>query len=209
MPRSVSLCCGGGEGFWGERGQGGCIFINHVLSCTSDSDRVESLPEWKWRAFQRQKKVRQTLPQGSNWTQREKKKKEVKFKFKTRKASIRKTNREIINMDLKAENSSNGFAPEINLEKLHKMAADLALPGKFILRLLNAALVFVTNLLARVLGSRLVRGHFHLMLSGLVLFGPLLSFWVSKYSIFANGNHYLYRWEPWKVHVCVSVIAVN
>ncbi|XP_010739914.3 fat storage-inducing transmembrane protein 1 [Larimichthys crocea] len=96
-------------------------------------------------------------------------------------------------MDLKAENSSNGFAPEINLEKLHKMAADLALPGKFILRLLNAALVFVTNLLARVLGSRLVRGHFHLMLSGLVLFGPLLSFWVSKYSIFANGNHYLYR----------------
>ncbi|XP_051267476.1 fat storage-inducing transmembrane protein 1-like [Dicentrarchus labrax] len=96
-------------------------------------------------------------------------------------------------MDLKNENSSNGSMPEINLEKLHKMAAELILPGKFILRLLNAALVLVTNLLARVLGSSLVRGHFHLMLSGLVLFGPVLSFWVSKYSIFANSNHYLYR----------------
>ncbi|KAK2858601.1 hypothetical protein Q5P01_003221 [Channa striata] len=31
------------------------------------------------------------------------------------------------------------------------------------------------------------------MLSGLVLFGPLLSFWVSKFNIFANSNHYLYR----------------
>ncbi|XP_044032902.1 fat storage-inducing transmembrane protein 1 [Siniperca chuatsi] len=96
-------------------------------------------------------------------------------------------------MDLKTESSSNGFPSEINLEKLHKMAAELTLPGKFILRLLNAALVFVTNLLARILGSNLVRGHFHLMLSGLVLFGPVLSFWVSKYSIFANSNHYLYR----------------
>ncbi len=96
-------------------------------------------------------------------------------------------------MDLKTENTSNGFTPEINLEKLRKMAAELILPGKFILRLLNAALVFVTNLLARVLGSSLVRGHFHLMLSALVLFGPVLSFWVSKYSIFANSNHYLYR----------------
>lgn len=96
-------------------------------------------------------------------------------------------------MELKTENATNGFTPEINLEKLRKMAAELMVPGRFILRLLNAALVFVTNLLAKVLGSHLVRGHFHLMLSGLVLFGPVLSFWVSKYSIFANSNHYLYR----------------
>lgn len=97
-------------------------------------------------------------------------------------------------MDLKTESALNGFTPEINLEKLHKMAAELIhQQGKSILRLLNAALVFVTNLLAKVIGSRLVRGHFHLMLSGLVLFGPVLSFWVSKYSIFANSNHYLYR----------------
>lgn len=96
-------------------------------------------------------------------------------------------------MDLKTENATNGFTPEINLEKLHKMAAELMAPGRFILRLLNAALVFLTNLLAKVLGSRLVRGHFHLMLSGLVLFGPVLSLWASKYSIFANSNHYLYR----------------
>lgn len=96
-------------------------------------------------------------------------------------------------MDLKAGNSSNGFSPDINLEKLHKMAAEVILPGKFILRLLNAALVFVTNLLGRILGSSLVRRHFHLMLSTLVLFGPVLSFWVSKYSIFANSNNYLYR----------------
>nr|XP_046227436.1 fat storage-inducing transmembrane protein 1 [Scatophagus argus] len=91
-------------------------------------------------------------------------------------------------MDERTENSS-----EINLLKFQKVAAELILPGKFILRLLNAALVFVTDLLARVFGSSLVRRHFHLILSGLVLFGPLLSFWVSKYSIFANSNHYLYR----------------
>ena len=96
-------------------------------------------------------------------------------------------------MDLKTGNSSNGFTPEINLEKLHKVAAEVILVGKFLLRLLNAALVFVTNLLAKIFGSNLVRGHFHLMLSALVLFGPVLSFWVSKYSIFANSNHYLYR----------------
>lgn len=96
-------------------------------------------------------------------------------------------------MDLKTGNSSNGSTPEINLQKLHKMAAEVILLGKFILRLLNAALVLVTNLLARILGSDLVRRHFHLMLSALVLFGPVLSFWVSKYSIFANSNHYLYR----------------
>lgn len=94
-------------------------------------------------------------------------------------------------MDLK--NPSNGFASEISLQKLHKMAADLVLPGRFVLRLLNAALDFVTDLLAGLLGSSLVRRHFHLMLSALVLFGPVLSLWVSKYNIFANSNHYLYR----------------
>lgn len=96
-------------------------------------------------------------------------------------------------MDLKTGKSSDGFTAEINLEKLHKMAAELILPGRFIGRLLYAVLVFVTNVLGRVFGSSLVRGHFHLMLSGLVLFGPVLSLWVSKYSIFANSNHYLYR----------------
>lgn len=96
-------------------------------------------------------------------------------------------------MNLKTENSSNGFTPEINLDKLHRMAAELILPARSISRLLNAALEFVTNVLARVLGSGLVRRHFHLLLSALVLFGPVLSFWASKYSIFANSNHYLYR----------------
>lgn len=96
-------------------------------------------------------------------------------------------------MDLKTENTSNGVMLEITLEKVQKMAAEVMVPGKFILRLLNAALVFVTNLLAKALGSHLVKGHFHLMLSGMVLFGPVLSFWVSRYSIFANSNHYLYR----------------
>ncbi|XP_004569613.1 fat storage-inducing transmembrane protein 1 [Maylandia zebra] len=96
-------------------------------------------------------------------------------------------------MNLKTGNSSNGFTPEISLDKLHRMAAELILPGRSILRLLNTVLEFVTNFLARVLGSSLIRRHFHLLLSGLVLFGPVLSFWVSKYSIFANSNHYLYR----------------
>ncbi|XP_028288567.1 fat storage-inducing transmembrane protein 1 [Parambassis ranga] len=97
-------------------------------------------------------------------------------------------------MDVKTpKSSSNGFTTEITLEKLHKMAAELILPGRFILRLLTAALEVVTNLLARVFGSTLVRRHFHLLLSGLVLFGPVLSFWVSKYNIFANSHHYLYR----------------
>lgn len=96
-------------------------------------------------------------------------------------------------MDPKTENFPKSFTAEINLKKLEKIAAELILPGRFILRPLNAALEFVTNLLAWILGCRLVRTHFHLMLSGLVLFGPLLSFWVSRYSIFANANHYLYR----------------
>ncbi|XP_034562644.1 fat storage-inducing transmembrane protein 1-like [Notolabrus celidotus] len=96
-------------------------------------------------------------------------------------------------MDLKTGNPSDSFTADISLEKLHRVAVELTLPGKFLLRLLNAALEFVTDVLGRVLGSTLVRRHFHLLLSGLILFGPLLSFWVSKYSIFANSNHYLYR----------------
>uniref|UniRef100_A0AAV2LB28 Uncharacterized protein n=1 Tax=Knipowitschia caucasica TaxID=637954 RepID=A0AAV2LB28_KNICA len=34
----------------------------------------------------------------------------------------------------------------------------------------------------------------------MVLFGPLLSLWVSKHNIFANSHHYLYRkflWSAW------------
>lgn len=96
-------------------------------------------------------------------------------------------------MDPKTENFPNSFTAEINLKKLEKIAAELILPGRFLLRPLNAALEFVTNLLAWILGCSLVQRHFHLMLSGMVLFGPLLSFWVSRYSIFVNGNHYLYR----------------
>ncbi|XP_056155184.1 fat storage-inducing transmembrane protein 1 [Lampris incognitus] len=92
---------------------------------------------------------------------------------------------------MKTETSSNGSVPEINLEKLHKIAAEL--PGRLVLRLLNVALLFLTSLLARILGSRLVKHHLHLLLSALVLFGPVLSFWASKYSIFANRNNYLYR----------------
>ncbi|XP_029979281.1 fat storage-inducing transmembrane protein 1 [Sphaeramia orbicularis] len=70
---------------------------------------------------------------------------------------------------------------------------DALLPGRLLLRLLSAILELVTDLLARVLGSGAVRHRFPLVLSGLVLFGPLLSFWVSKYSILAKGQHYLYR----------------
>ncbi|GLD55099.1 fat storage-inducing transmembrane protein 1-like protein [Lates japonicus] len=59
-------------------------------------------------------------------------------------------------MDLKTENSSsNGLSPDVSLEKLHKMVEDLTLPGRFILRVLNAALEFITDLLGRLLGSRL------------------------------------------------------
>uniref|UniRef100_A0A8C8GIC3 Uncharacterized protein n=1 Tax=Oncorhynchus tshawytscha TaxID=74940 RepID=A0A8C8GIC3_ONCTS len=56
---------------------------------------------------------------------------------------------------------------------------------------LNTVLVVVTDLWAGLLGSAIFRHPFHLLLSGLVLFGPALSLWVSKYSIFANRNHYL------------------
>ncbi|MED6294820.1 hypothetical protein CHARACLAT_025034 [Characodon lateralis] len=96
-------------------------------------------------------------------------------------------------MDPMTENTSKSFTAEINFEKLQKIAAEVILPSRFILRPLNAALELITSILAWILGSSLVQKHFHLMLSGLVLFGPVLSFWVSKYSIFANGNHYLYR----------------
>lgn len=90
-------------------------------------------------------------------------------------------------MDLKTLNF------EVNLEKLEKLSTELILPVRFIVRLLNRALELVTTFLARILGSTLIRHHFHLVLAGLVLFGPLLSLWVSKYNIFANSNHYLYR----------------
>ncbi|XP_076017237.1 fat storage-inducing transmembrane protein 1 [Genypterus blacodes] len=96
-------------------------------------------------------------------------------------------------MDLKSDNITNGFISEINLEKLRNLAGELSLPGRFIIRLLNAALVFLTNLLAGIFGCSLVRCHFHLFLSSVVLFGPVLSLWVSKYNIFANSNNFLYR----------------
>lgn len=82
---------------------------------------------------------------------------------------------------------------EVNLEKVRKVAAELMASGRFFLRLLSAALELVSDGLAAVCGSRLVRGSFHLLLSALILLGPLLSLWVSKYSIFSNANHYLYR----------------
>ncbi|XP_030623015.1 fat storage-inducing transmembrane protein 1 [Chanos chanos] len=59
--------------------------------------------------------------------------------------------------------------------------------------LLGPVLVVVTDLAARLLGHSLFRRHFPLLLSSTVLFGPALSPWVSKHSIFANKNHYLYR----------------
>ncbi|XP_051970422.1 fat storage-inducing transmembrane protein 1 [Xyrauchen texanus] len=61
------------------------------------------------------------------------------------------------------------------------------------IKLLHSALVVVTDLTAGVLGHLLFRQHFHFLLSVIVLFGPVLSLWVSKYSIFGNRNHYLYR----------------
>nr|XP_023651860.1 fat storage-inducing transmembrane protein 1 [Paramormyrops kingsleyae] len=59
--------------------------------------------------------------------------------------------------------------------------------------LLNSVLVAVTDLAARLLGNATFRRHFHLLLSGLVVFGPALSLWVSQYSIFAKKSHFLYR----------------
>ncbi|XP_061877225.1 fat storage-inducing transmembrane protein 1 [Entelurus aequoreus] len=73
------------------------------------------------------------------------------------------------------------------------MMSRLVLLANSLLGLLNASLVFGTNLTGRLLASEAFRRHFHLLLSTLVLVGPVLSLWVSKYSVFANGNHYLYR----------------
>lgn len=58
---------------------------------------------------------------------------------------------------------------------------------------LNALLVVITDLAAGLLGNASFRRHFHLLLSGLLLFGPLLSLWVSQYSIFGKRSHFLYR----------------
>ncbi|XP_024135799.1 fat storage-inducing transmembrane protein 1 [Oryzias melastigma] len=93
----------------------------------------------------------------------------------------------------KPGNSWKGLVSELQLERFQVIAAELKASGRFLLRPLEAVLELVTDLLAKILGTNLVRRHFHLVLSGLVLFGPLLSFWVSKYNIFANSNHFLYR----------------
>ncbi|XP_060761278.1 fat storage-inducing transmembrane protein 1 [Neoarius graeffei] len=58
---------------------------------------------------------------------------------------------------------------------------------------LNSLLVVITDLAATLMGSVLFRRHFHLFLSAMVMFGPLLNVWVSHYSVFAKRNHYLYR----------------
>ncbi|KAK2869940.1 hypothetical protein Q8A67_024332 [Cirrhinus molitorella] len=60
-------------------------------------------------------------------------------------------------------------------------------------KLLHWALVQFTDLTAGLLAHFLFRLHFHFFLSVLVMFGPVLSLWVSKHSIFGNKNHYLYR----------------
>lgn len=94
-------------------------------------------------------------------------------------------------MDLKP--GTNTSQAETSLDKRPRGTAALRAAGTLVLRVFNAALVLATNLLARVFGSFLVRRHFHLLLSSLLLFGPLLSLWVSKYSIFANSHNFLYR----------------
>lgn len=98
-------------------------------------------------------------------------------------------------MELKTagERATDDVTAEVNLEKVRKVAAEVMASGRFLLRLLNATLELATDWLAAVFGSRLVRGSFHLLLSALLLLGPLLSLWVSKYSIFSNANHFLYR----------------
>ncbi|XP_030016807.1 fat storage-inducing transmembrane protein 1 [Sphaeramia orbicularis] len=58
---------------------------------------------------------------------------------------------------------------------------------------LNTILVVLSDLAAHFLGNTLVRQHFHLWLSGVVVFGPVLSLWVSPHSIFAKRTHFLYR----------------
>ncbi|XP_075993566.1 fat storage-inducing transmembrane protein 1 [Genypterus blacodes] len=59
--------------------------------------------------------------------------------------------------------------------------------------ILNTVLVVLTDLVAGLLGSTLFRRHFHLLLSVVVMFGPVLSLWVSQHSIFAKRSHFLYR----------------
>ncbi|XP_076146694.1 fat storage-inducing transmembrane protein 1 [Alosa pseudoharengus] len=56
-----------------------------------------------------------------------------------------------------------------------------------------STLVVVSDLTAAFLSHSSFRHHFHLVLSFLLLSGPALKMWVSKYSVFANKNHYLYR----------------
>lgn len=58
---------------------------------------------------------------------------------------------------------------------------------------LNTLLVVLTDLAAWCLGNTVFRKHFHLLLSGVVMFGPALSFWVSQHSVFAKRSHFLYR----------------
>lgn len=58
---------------------------------------------------------------------------------------------------------------------------------------LSTVLVVLTDLAARFMGATLFRRHFHLLLSALVMFGPMLSLWVSHHSIFAKKSHFLYR----------------
>ncbi|KAM6919269.1 fat storage-inducing transmembrane protein 1 [Xenentodon cancila] len=58
---------------------------------------------------------------------------------------------------------------------------------------LNTVLVVLTDLAARLLGNKLFRRHFHLLLSAVVMFGPALSLWVSQHSVFARRSHFLYR----------------
>ncbi|XP_060687985.1 fat storage-inducing transmembrane protein 1-like [Hemiscyllium ocellatum] len=54
------------------------------------------------------------------------------------------------------------------------------------------ALVFVTDQIAAVLGSPIVRGYYHLWLAALVIFGPLLQFYISPRVIFANKRNYFH-----------------
>lgn len=58
---------------------------------------------------------------------------------------------------------------------------------------LNTLLVVLTDLAAHFLGTNVFRKHFHLLLSAVVMFGPVLSLWVSQHSIFAKRSHFLYR----------------
>lgn len=60
---------------------------------------------------------------------------------------------------------------------------------------LHTLLVVLTDLTAHLLGSKVFRKHFHLLLSAVVMFGPALSYWVSSHSVFAKRSHFIYRWE--------------